>query len=294
MEYGGYRINEKRGSVIVEGVDRFDPVHVFECGQCFRWHREDDGSYTGIAMGRVVNIKKTGHNLIIRNASVEDFKNTWYHYFDLARNYSAIIESVSKDDIMKKAVEFGQGIRILRQDFFETLISYIISANNSIPRIRKIISVLSEMYGRKLYFNGSTYYTFPQANELAKAEPEELKECRGGYRCRYVIETARMYEREPVDKTALAKAKILESKKILMRCSGVGEKVAECTLLYSGTRYDVFPTDVWVRRVMEELYFRREASAREIHEFARLRFGELSGFAQQYLFFYAREKRIGV
>lgn len=294
MEYGGYKIREKRGSIIIEGVDRFDPVHVFECGQCFRWHREDDGSYTGVAMERVVNVTKTGRSLTIKNASPEDFKNLWYHYFDLGRDYSAVIESVSKDDIMKEAVAFGHGIRLLRQEFFETLISYIISSNNSIPRIRKIISALSEMYGRKIYFNGNTYYTFPKPNELAKASLEELTACRGGYRCRYVIETAKMYEREPVDMDDLAKANVSESKKILMRYNGVGEKVAECTLLYSGTRYDVFPTDVWVRRVMEELYFHREASVREIHEFAHSHFGELSGFAQQYLFYYAREKRIGV
>lgn len=293
MNYRGHDIIEKRGSIIIKGVDRFDPVHIFECGQCFRWNRENDGSYTGVAMGRVVNVLKDGQCLVIRNATVEDFTEIWFDYFDLGRDYNRVAKSVSTDEIMKKAVEFGHGIRILRQEFFETLISFIISSNNSISRIKKIVDNLSGMYGRKISFNGRTYYTFPEPAALAGARIEEICMCRGGYRCEYVIETSKMFAAEPVDSRVLASADARTAKNILMEYRGVGEKVAECVLLYSGTRYDIFPTDVWVRRVMEELYFKREASSTEIHEFAASRFGPFSGFAQQYLFYYAREKKIG-
>lgn len=293
MNYGGYDIIEKRGSIIIKGVVRFDPVHIFECGQCFRWNRENDGSYTGVAMGRVINVLKDGQCLVIRNATVEEFAEIWFDYFDLGRDYNLVAKSVSTDEIMKKAVEFGHGIRILRQEFFETLISFIISSNNSISRIKKIVENLSGMYGRKISFNGRTYYAFPEPAMLADARIEEICRCRGGYRCGYVIETSRMFAAEPVDRSELASIDVHMAKNSLMKYRGVGEKVAECTLLYSGTRHDIFPTDVWVKRVMEELYFKREASSTEIHGFAASRFGLLSGFAQQYLFYYAREKKIG-
>jgi len=294
MHYRGYDIIEKRGRVIIKGVERFEPVHVFECGQCFRWNREDDGSYTGVAMGKVINVAKNRQCLVIRNTTAREFVDLWFDYFDLGRDYSFIAKVVATDEIMKKAVEFGHGIRILRQEFFETLISFIISSNNSISRIKKIVDKLSQMYGRKIYFNGRTYYTFPEPCALANARLEDVTECRGGYRCRYVIETSKAYSAEPIDRSILTAMDTKTAKTTLKKYLGVGEKVAECILLYSGSKYDTFPTDVWVRRVMEELYFKKEASQKEIHEFASSRFGPFSGFAQQYLFYYAREKKIGV
>ncbi len=289
-----YKIIEKPGSITVKDVYNFNPVHIFECGQCFRWEREDDGSYTGVAMGRVINVLAQNRDLIIRNTGMQDFENIWYEYFDLGRDYSQIMESVSVDDVMEKAVEYGAGIRLLKQDFFETLISFIISANNTIPRIAKIVKNLSLMYGDKIIWGDREYYTFPVASRLAHATPEELSECRGGYRCRYIRETSAALNREDVDIFHLSKADVAQARSTLLKLCGVGNKVADCILLYSGRRYDVFPTDVWVRRVMESLYLKRQATMREISEFASARFGGLAGFAQQYLFYYAREKKIGV
>ena len=226
------------------------------------------------------------------NTSLDDFKRLWFDYFDLGRDYNRIAGLVSVDDTMMEAARYGHGIRILKQDFFETLVSFIISSNNSIPRIKKIIEALSEMYGRKISFNGKIHFLFPDASKLARADLEEIKACRGGYRCRYVMNTAELYLSEPVDKADLMKTDAGNAKKFLMKFPGVGEKVAECVLLYSGLRQDVFPTDVWVKRIMEELYIQGDASSGEIHRFAASRFGRLSGFAQQYLFFYARGKKI--
>lgn len=294
MDYKGYKIIERENRIIVENVRDFDPVHIFECGQCFRWLRQEDGSYTGIAKGKVINVMYHDGKLEIINSTTQDFIDLWFEYFDLGRDYSEIKLKLAKDEIMKKAIEFGHGIRILRQDIWEVLISFIISANNRIPMIMKVVGAISKVYGEEIWFDGRSYYTFPGAEKLAGSSIEELEFCRGGFRCKYIIQTSKMVKDGIVDLRKLAGMSSDDARNELTEFPGVGNKVADCTLLYSGTKYDVFPTDVWVKRVMEELYFKREASFREIQDFAGNYFGELAGFAQQYLFYYARENKIGV
>ncbi len=294
MDYKGYKVVEDDNQVIVQNVKDFNPVHIFECGQCFRWLKEDDGSYTGVVKGKVVNVRFDDGNLVIKNACFEDFKNMWYDYFDLGRDYSVIKEILSKDEIMGKAIKFGYGIRILRQDIWETLISFIISANNRIPRIMKSVAALSKAYGDEIEYNGKKYYSFPSVDKLSEASIGEIEECRAGFRCKYISNSSHMVKEGVVDIRTLEGLDTDEARNQLTKLSGVGNKVADCTLLFSGTKYDVFPTDVWVKRVMEELYFKREASFKEIQEFVKSYFGEFSGIAQQYLFYYARENRIGV
>jgi len=140
MKHDKYEVLEKSWGVEVKNVTDFDPVHIFECGQCFRWNRESNGSYTGVAKGMAVNVNYADGVLQLENTSLKDFFNIWFDYFDLGRDYSEIKNMVAKDDIMKEAVSFGSGIRLLRQDFHETVISFIISANNMIPRIKQIIA----------------------------------------------------------------------------------------------------------------------------------------------------------
>lgn len=294
MFYRGYNVIEGKDSIKVEGVTDFDPVHTFECGQCFRWIREDDGSYTGIVGNKVGNIKYQNEILEIRNSDMNDFAGTWYDYFDLGRDYSAIKKKLKKDEIMEKAIKSGHGIRILRQELWETLISFIISANNRIPMIMKVVAALSRRYGEEVEYGGKLHYTFPGVDILSGACLEELEVCKGGFRCKYILNTARLVSGGEVDMGRLTALGTDEARSLLVRLPGVGDKVADCTLLYSGTKYDVFPTDVWVKRVMEELYFKREGTFKEIQSFAKDYFGGLAGFAQQYLFYYARENRIGV
>ncbi len=291
--YRGYRIEEQDGKVIVNEVKDFNPVHIFECGQCFRWIKQDDGSYCGVAKGKAVNVRYDDGKLEISNSTAEDFKNIWFDYFDLGRDYSEIKEKLSKDEIMKNAIRFGYGIRLLRQDLWETLISFIISANNRIPMIMKVVAAISRMYGSEIVMDGKSYYTFPDVDSLAGSDLERLEMCKGGFRCRYILETARMVKEGRVNLAGLAGMTTDEARKELKKFPGVGDKVADCTLLYSGTKYDVFPTDVWVKRVMGELYFGRPATFSEIQDFAAGYFGDLAGFAQQYLFYYAREHKIG-
>ena len=294
MNYRGCEISEGNGAVSVKGIEDFNPVHIFECGQCFRWRKENDGSYTGVAGGRVVNVAYDNKGTLkIENSSIEDFLTIWFEYFDLGRDYSLIKRSLARDGIMEKATEFGCGIRILKQDLWETLISFIISANNRIPMIMKVVEAISRDFGKEIIFNGKKYYAFPGPGNLADAGLEQLKACRGGFRCRYIANTARVIRDGAVDIDKLNRMETGEARDELMRLPGVGRKVADCVLLYGGARYEVFPTDLWIKRVMEELYFKRKASLREIHEFAEKRFGKLAGFAQQYLFYYARENRIG-
>lgn len=293
MEYRGYRIFQEENKIIVENMTDFDPVHIFECGQSFRWIRQADKSYTGVAKGRALNVKYSDGRLELYNTGLRDFKNIWFDYFDLGRDYSLIKEKVMKDEVMRQAVSFGAGIRILRQDIWEMLISFIISANNRIPMIMKTVAAISKVYGNEIEMDGQKYHTFPHHRELAQSTLEKLEVCRGGFRCKYIISASQMINEGIIKLTDVAGMNTSGARDYLMKFSGVGPKVADCVLLYSGTKYDVFPTDVWVKRVMEELYFKREAGFKEIQDFAADYFGEYAGFAQQYLFYYARENKIG-
>lgn len=293
MKYRGYNVYEKNGSVLVEGVSDFDPAQTFDCGQAFRWEAEEDGSYTGVVRGRAVNISYGEGVMKIENSSLEDFQSIWFDYLDLGADYSAIKSRVSKDGTMREAIAFGSGIRLLRQELWETLISFIISANNRIPMIRKVIASICEAYGDEIRFGGKSRFSFPEPERLSGCSLKNLELCKGGFRCKYILETAKLVAGGQFDLQGVYSLDREEARELLVKLPGVGYKVADCTLLFSGTRTDVFPTDVWVKRVMEELYFKREASFKEIWRFSREYFGELAGYAQEYLFFYARENRIG-
>lgn len=292
-QFRGLKIYEDLKGISVEGVKDFDPVHTFTCGQCFRWLPEEDKSFTGVAKGRVANIGYNGEILRIKNATTDDFKKLWFEYLDLGRDYGQIKEELKKDEIMEKAIAFGRGIRILKQDFYETLVSFITSANNGIPRIMSTVEVIAQNYGDVVLMDGKPYYTFPDINKLAASTIEELWICKGGFRCKYIINSATMIASGKAKLGDLSDMPTNKAQEELMKLPGVGPKVADCILLYSGTKQDVFPTDVWVKRVMEELYFKREASFKEIQQFAREKFGDNCGIAQQYLFYYARENKIG-
>lgn len=226
--------------------------------------------------------------LKIDGADRRDFQNFWYSYFDLGRDYGKIKKRLRGiDPFLDAALEHGAGIRILNQDLFETFISFILSSNNNIPRIRHCVEQTAACCGSLL---AEGQYSFPEARQLAAVAAERLKrEVRAGYRCDYILQAAAMFLAYPVQRETLAEMPLAEARKALCTYPGVGPKVADCILLFSGIRQDVFPVDTWVKKVMEELYFRRSASLREIQAFAAAHFGELAGFAQQYLFYYARE-----
>lgn len=295
MKYKGYEIDllKDNAGVIISNVKDFEPSHIFDCGQCFRWIKENDGSYTGVASGRVLNVSKEGQDVILRNTNIKEFQDIWFDYFDLGRDYSNLKENVSKDIHMKAALEFGHGIRMLKQDFNEMLISFIISANNRIPMIMKVVDKLSQMYGEKLEYNGNTYYDFPQISSIAASDLIALAQTKMGFRAKYVLNSSKTVFETDITGAKLRIMETYDAKHQLMQLSGVGSKIADCVLLFSGIKNNVFPTDVWVKRVMEELYLKRETSLNQINEFGTTYFGENAGLAQQYLFYYARQKKIG-
>ena len=277
----------------IENIQCFEPVHIFECGQCFRWHKEPEGSYTGVVKGHVFNIRKSGQTISIQSEMPQP-ERFMSNYLDLATDYSEIKEVLSsEDEIMKKATEFGYGMRILRQEHWECLASFILSANNFIPRIIRTVEIMARMFGKPIEYGERTYYSFPSANELVDVAEDKLGLCGIGFRGKYIKHAARMVASREIDLDAIEKMDTSTAREELMKIPGVGPKISDCVLLYSYARNDVFPTDVWIKRVVEELYLSREAKLFEIQDFARKKFGSLAGQAQQYLFYYARENRIG-
>lgn len=281
---------------ILENVKSFEPKHIFECGQCFRWDEEPDGSYTGIVKDNVINVKKVDNTVYFTSLGADDLKNLVDNYFDLGRDYEKIKETLSKiDEYLENSIRYGNGIRILNQDLWETIISFIISANNNIPRIKGIINRISQKYGNKIEWNGKEYYTFPAVENLAKATVEDLRNLGLGFRDVRVYETTHKILNKEVDLEKLHQE--TDTQKVrdtLLTLSGVGPKVAECILLFSTLkRFDVFPIDVWVRRVMNELYIKNEdetkVNKREIEKLAKEKYGDLEGLAQQYLFYWKRD-----
>ena len=289
-------IIEKDNQIILEGISEdFEPKHVFECGQCFRWLREDDGSYTGVVQGKVINVKKENDLIIFDNTNKEDFENIWFDYFDLGRNYGEIKNQLKvMDEYLEKATEFGKGIRILQQDGWEMLISFIISANNRIPMIQRAINNLSERYGKFIdEYRGKKYYAFPTPEELSKVSVEDIRACQTGFRDKYIKSVVDYVNENDEDVLSYRKLDTSECIKELVKFNGVGPKVADCIALFGMQKYDTFPVDVWVKRVMEEFYVEDNLSLPKIRKFALDKFGDLAGFAQQYLFYYARELGIG-
>lgn len=286
-----YNIIEDKNRLIFKDMDDFDPRHIFECGQAFRWTLEEDNSYTSVAYGKVLNVKKVDNDIIFSNTNMEDFKNIWYDYFDLGRDYGAIKKELSKDPILEEAIQFGQGLRILNQDPFETIISFIISANNQIPRIKKSIDLIAKTYGEKI---DGDYYSFPSPQVLSQADPKDIREiCRVGFRDVRIVETSKMIFNKDIDLNLIKDLNREDSRKLLIELPGVGPKVADCILLFAFDKDDAFPVDVWVKRVMEHFYLKEETNVKQIGAYGDKIFGKLAGYAQQYLFYYAREQGIG-
>lgn len=289
------RIIEDNGNVILKQVCDFEPDNIFDCGQCFRWDKVSDNAYIGIAASKALLVEKDGADVILHSTTVGDFEKIWYDYFDLGRDYAAVKDALSSDSVLKKAINFGKGIRILNQEPFEALISFIISASNNIPRIKGIISRLCENFGDKLFYMGKTYYTFPTAERLAKETPDSLAVIRAGFRDKYIIDASQKVASGELPLNEIRFMPTAAAKAELMKIKGVGSKVADCTLLFGLGKFDCFPTDVWIKRIMEHCYFGgNDTSLGDIAAYAETNFGEYGGFAQQYLFYWARENKMGV
>lgn len=286
----------KEQKYIIKNCNTFELKDIFECGQCFRFNKQEDESYTGVVGNNVINVKKVDNEVHIKSVGQDNLEELVVNYFDLNRDYEQIKDKLSKiDENMQKSISYGKGIRILNQDLWETIISFIISANNNIPRIKGIIDRMSERYGKKIIFEGKEYYTFPTIDELSKASVEDLRALGLGFRDVRVYETTKMIKNKEVDLEQLKNEKDFNKvRNTLLTLPGVGPKVADCILLFSTLkRWEAFPIDVWVRRVMNELYIKNpdetKVKKEEIEKIAYEKFGNLAGIAQQYLFYWKRE-----
>lgn len=280
----------------IDNQKTFELKDIFECGQCFRWNKQEDGSYTGVIKEGVINVKRQGEAIIFSGMCKNNLKETVENYFDLNRDYEKIKEKLSHiDNYLKTSIEYGKGIRILNQDLWETIISFIISANNNIPRIKGIIERLSQKYGDKIQWQGEKYYTFPTAEQLKNVTVEEYRKLGLGFRDIRLYETTKMILEKQIDLEKLKEnPNTIQVRDELLKLSGVGPKVADCILLFSELKkFDTFPIDVWVRRVMNELYIKEKdeskVSKKKIEDLAEEKFGDLKGLAQQYLFYWRRE-----
>lgn len=282
----------KEQKIILQRMDSFELNDIFECGQCFRWNLQEDGSYTGVFGENVLNIKKDNEDIMIEGLCKKDIKETVEEYFDLKRDYQKIKETLAKiDENIKISIQYGQGIRLLNQDLWETIITFIISANNNMPRIKKIIERMAEKYGNQMIWKGKTYYCFPTVNQLKNVTIKDYRDLGLGFRDVRVYQTTQMIVNKKVDLEKMRKStNTLEIKEQLLTLPGIGPKVADCILLFSTLkRLEVFPIDVWVRRVMNHLYIKqpdeRKISRKQIEQIASEKFGNLAGMAQQYLFY---------
>lgn len=280
----------------VKKIDTFSLKDIFDCGQCFRWHEEEDGSYIGVVKQNVLHVTKKDDTIYFQSYGADKIEELVDTYFDLKRDYEKMKQTLSKiDKAMKTSIEHGTGIRILNQDLWETIISYIISANNNIPRIKGIIERLSKTYGKKITWNNKEYYTFPTPEELKDVTVEEYRALGLGFRDKRVYETTKMVVSKQIDLEKLKQnPNTQEVREQLLTLSGIGPKVADCILLFSDLkRLEVFPIDVWVRRVMNDLYLKQKDESKinpkKIETLAKEKFGNLAGIAQQYLFYWRRE-----
>lgn len=295
---------------ILENVHDFHLLDTLECGQCFHFERTDNGfnkdeyEYDIVAKDRILHIKEepdlAGVRLIFYNTEEWEYESIWKEYFDLDRNYDEIKQSViSADPRLEEIIDEYSGIRILNQDFFETLISFIISQNKQIPQIKQVVKNLSTIVGTKFDVTmistlGSEFDAFfPTAEQIASASEGEIRDSKCGFRAPYIKDAAEKVVSGEISYDELVSLDTNAAREKLMTIHGVGEKVANCVLLFGLGRREAFPVDVWMKRICEYLYFGEDTPKNVIEEYATDKFGRYAGYAQQYLFIYGQEHKIG-
>lgn len=263
--------------IVVKGVTAFNLRETLDCGQSFRWVENSDGSFSGVAYNRYITVEKVSDDLYIYNTNENDFNNIWKDYFDLDLDYNEIGNNIAKiHPVLKEAHSFASGIRILQQEPWEALCTFIISQNNNIKRIKGIVDKLCTTFGDKI--EGTDFYTFPTAEKLATLQPEDLQPIKAGFRNKYIIDGAKRVVSGEVNLEKCRSLDYEEARQELCKIKGVGVKVADCTLLFGLHRVEAFPLDVWMKRAMEKLFPDMEPSD----------FGQYAGIAQQYIFHYSR------
>lgn len=274
-------IIEHKDHVEIVGTD-MSLEHTFECGQCFRFFRQPDGAYAGVAFDRPVRLWYTPDGFAV-SGSREDFDNIWKKYLDLELDYAALSADFPRDDFTQSAIAYGRGLRILSQQPWEALCSFIISQCNNIVRIQGIVRTLCRLFGEETELMGEIFYTFPTAERIASLSLDELAPLRAGYRDAYILSAARRVASGEFCFSALERLDTPAARRELLSLEGVGSKVADCFLLFGMHRLDAFPIDTWMKKAAA--YYPGGLSAES--------FGKYAGIAQQYIFYYAKSQKIG-
>ena len=284
--------------VLINNLGSFELNHIFDCGQCFRWNKQEDWSYIWVFWNNILNVQKKSDWVLFKWIVAWDIKEIVTKYFDLDRDYEGIKSKLSKaDNYMKESIEYGQWIRLLNQDLWETIISFIISANNNIPRIKWIIERLSKNYWTEIRLDNSTYYTFPTAEQLKDVSISDYRKLWLWFRDVRLYETTKMVLDGKIDLNSLYKKDTPTVREELLSLSWIWPKVADCILLFSDLkRLEVFPIDVRVRRVMNHLYIHNpdetKVNKNQIKKIAQEKFWDYAWLAQEYLFYRARTQKI--
>lgn len=270
----------ENNNVYISECKLFNLEKTFTCGQCFRFDKKEDGKWFGVVNNKELTLWQEDEDVILENVSQNEFEDFWYYYFDLDRNYEEINNAFSNNPILNTALNYGKGIRILKQEPWEALCSFIISQNNNIPRIKGIIDRLCSTYGEKI----KNSYSFPSADVLAKLNVDDLAPLRSGFRAKYILDAAKKVSSGEIvlERTALLSSE--KAREELTKIYGVGEKVADCTLLFGMGHIDVCPKDVWIKRALTVLF------DGDFPECAK----NYAGIAQQYIFYYARETKLNI
>lgn len=272
------QITMQDNQLFVTGSSRFSARQTFTCGQCFRWTEQPDGSYLGIVRGIPARVSDQDGALVLSSGE-QQFSQLWRDYFDCDTDYAAICDSFAVDAFTAAAADFGRGIRILRQEPWEALCTFILSQCNNIPRITGIVDRLCTLLGEPISFEQQTLYAFPSPEQLANCTPEDLASLRAGYRTPYLIAAAQAVCSGTVDFSALSRMDTDAARREIMQLRGVGRKVADCFLLFGLHKLDAFPVDTWMKK----------AAAYYSGDMKRFINSPYAGVYQQYFFFYTRE-----
>lgn len=270
------RIKYIDNNVVIEDITSFNLAQTLDCGQCFRWEQVSPDEYHGVAYGKALTVSQQGQTVIFHNCTPADFESIWFDYFDLGTDYDEIKKELAQlHPVLKDAQQYAPGIRILRQEPWEALCSFIISQNNNIPRIKGIIKRLCETFGERL---SSGDYTFPTAEVLSKYTADDLAILKSGFRAKYIVDASQRVASKEVDLENIITLLTAQAREELIKIKGVGPKVADCTMLYGMGKTDCFPLDVWMKRAMQVLFPNLTPQS----------FGKNAGVAQQYIFHYSR------
>ena len=299
------KITENENQVIIENIENFDLSDIFDCGQCFRFNKVNkniENDFEGVAFGKYLRVYQKDDKIYF-DTTPEDFNNIWRNFFDIDRDYKKIFDMLrEKDDVLKKASDFCPGMRIIKQEPFECLISFIISANNNIPRIKKTIERLCENFGEPVGAGSSrprnrtnvnlgrenpapTMYTFPSAEKIANLSLNDLEVIKSGFRAKYIHGAAKKVANGEINLDLVYDMTLDEGSEYLQWLKGVGVKIAACVLLFAYNKLESFPIDVWIKKVLEKYY------SKDFPDFSPFDyFGEYAGIAQEYLYYYERKQ----